>query len=221
MSNKPEPKFEKKECPYCKEMVSTYDKIWKGHIANHEKAGDASNTVLMPEKTSEVRYEPKGKELQVLVERAQKAQERFIQAPEAFVDGQLSDHRLSLAAIYVGKDKVFGEPNLRPPTDGSKPWIQKPTEHIYFGERGARSNDVNRGYMPVLNEHGEHVNDQGDWMYTKPYAQYEMEQQAHGKESTHRVQAMTAGMKEMKQDKEIGTFADETITTEKGNINHG
>ena len=211
--------YEKKECPYCGKLVSTYPMTWKGHMKQHGEEVEKSQTAEA--KTTKPATKARNEDLQVLIERAEAVQEKFIEAPEAFVDSQLSSHREALIEIYIGKEAAFGIPNPNPPLDGSRPWIKKPTVHPYFGRKEDRQRDVNRGYMPVLDEHGEHVNDQGDWLYAIPYAQFEKTQSAYGKHSRQLMNQSTEKMKEMKNDKDIRDNVSEEITTEKGNIYNG
>ncbi len=78
------------------------------------------------------------------------AQNRFTEAPQLFVSENSSDEFMEYRKIYLPESIPISDPRtgqvLRPPQ-----------AHEYFGDPAEANTDVHRGYVPIINEHGEQV----------------------------------------------------------------
>jgi len=115
--------------------------------------------------------------LKARLERAQRVQERFLKAPEAFVASDTSDEFMEARRVYL--------PESLPDFDVATGHVtRKPRVHEYFCEKGEVDVYVDRGYSPVLNERGDHhVLPNGMAMMSCPQELFERREQRARAES--------------------------------------
>ena len=156
-------------------------------------------------------------ERQRLIERAKSAQKRALDERAKSPDG------LSVGMSVEGNRRQYLINRYVPEAAGSNP-----TMSVYFdypGDRDSRlRQNVDKGYEPVLDEHGEYVIDGGDIMFRRPVEFY----RSHLARATtlskkrmaeYGVQTDADGEKvEPKLDKTFGGYTDEQSDVSKGTL---
>ena len=130
----------------------------------------------------------------MLYEMAIRAQERLKNAPDALIYDNAKDERRRLVEIYAPQA-------IDPPYD---PASGKPRQFAdftpYFGRHEERAKDCNNGYIPVFNEHREHVQDQGSYLYIIPSKQSLAKKKREAQESKERLKSPAANSAELRED---------------------
>ena len=189
--------YPKAHCPTCDMEVSTHHLSWNNHLKMHAKKGElgpVSPVVDKPVDVEKVQAEPllpnkivapsqigDPKE-RALYERALQTQARFLAAPDSFSSPDESDEHMELRKLYA-PDTI----DKRDPMTGAR--LHKAPFHPYIGDRRTRDQDVNRGYVPVFDEHGRHVTTPGgDYLYKIDVRLFDAKQKAYSDENARILQ---------------------------------
>jgi len=189
--------YPKKKCEICGEEISTHHLAWGNHQKKHKREPVKIADVSVGE--DEKKF-IKDKNLRKLYEKAELAQDRFREAPEAVIAEGHEDERQKLVRAYA--------PDCLEPNSEFVP---------AFGDAREMSQDVAKGLKPVIDKRGDLVNHRGDPLYRVLRKQREARLKASGAESAARLPKETEDMKALKQSH--GGLVEEEIKLEKGKIN--
>ena len=170
--------YQKAACPKCGKLISLHPLAW----GNHDKACTGGKTVPESPKQPAPATEQQpvvvneSKKINALDERVSKIsdpklrermrialdrQAQFEKAPELFVADTASDVFMKYRQRYL--------PESIPDIEvvGGKVRVKRPAlKHEYFGDPREVDSDVARGYVPIIDEHGQHVcTPDGMYMY--------------------------------------------------------
>ena len=138
---------ERKECPYCKEMVSAKP----GPYAIHIKRCSLTHPILSDVKNEDIKR---------TIEKALATQESMLNAPDVSAIDLNTDVNMSLRKRYA--------PETLDVHDSNGQLVNYSTHTAYFGDNKEQAVDISKGYVPKINEHGEYVvNMGGDILYTR------------------------------------------------------
>ena len=152
------PAYDKVPCKDCGEVVSMHPMAQKKH-KRECKVNPVSESNTVVETKSEPKMSAQAKEL---YEISKKARETRQKAPELFVAGVHSDERKELVKRYAKEcvDPLFN------------PLDNKPREfaewHAFFADPNKAHLHAHRGYEPVIDEHGDQVQHDGDLLFKIP-----------------------------------------------------
>lgn len=151
------------QCPLCGKTVNSR----AGALALHKRSCKAKsvpeNAPLVTSK-DKPKIEPKTKEIKETLERALAQQAEMLKAPEAFTATVSHDENWQLRVAYAPETipRYDKRGNELKATEGGH------THTAYIGDARTITKDIAKGYVPVLNEHGEYVTNQGgDILYTR------------------------------------------------------
>ena len=125
-------------------------------------------------------------------EKALKAQARRKAAPQIFLGDASGEAREALVRMYAPECvQPTPLPGLKRDEQPKSPF------HAYYGEKAKADITAEQGYIPVLNEHGEHVCEPGggDLLWKLPTAQHDAMLRKVGRESQERMKSAAAGAK--------------------------
>jgi len=228
MSNK---KCEMVACVHCQGQYKDHWRAKQAHADDgcegtaNEIAKAKSNTTSVPAvenrmenkggDIAQVKDEPKIKNEadRKLYELGKKSLETRKEAPELYVSGQHSDERWELIKRYAPECM---DPPYRPQDGKNRKFA---AWHPYWsdGSDVNKSLTAGRGYLPVFNEHDEHVTHKGDKLWKIPTKMYLDSKYAASVQSASRVRKEEdEEMKELREkSKKDGVLFDAERTTEK------
>jgi len=187
MSDKKLPNTEdKKPCDVCGEMISSHHLAIANHMKKHQKVVVGSES----KKQEDLNQEEDRK----ILERALAAQESFRKAPGVFLSVDTTDNNAELINIYAQEavDRY----------DNTGKMIKKASRHPFFSDRKELVKWANRGYVPVLGDNGEFVqNEGGDVLTTCDRALFEAREKKPQNESSSMVKSLH---KDLSKDKVCG-----------------
>jgi len=206
MSEEPTVVPAERECPYCHKMVNGESKRFSMHKYHCKKKLEKPSGEKPPEqspaKSEKPEYQPKTADIKAIVDRALAYQKEMLKAPEAFTATMSSDENMQLRKAYAPETlpRYDKKGNLLSAANGGH------THTAYIGDAKMLHQDIAKGYVPKLNEHGEYVvNQGGDILYTRPREITERIITANQMESRMRVREVT------KQATEKSTVKDKDI----------
>ena len=150
--------FGKKECPHCKGMVSAKPGPYQVHL-NRCQASVKTETQLEEQSFKSDLSNVTDKDILKTLVEAQKIQASMLKAPEAITADMTEDVNYKLRKRYAPETIERFDDKGRP----------LHTHTAYFGDANEQRMDIARGYVPVINEGGTFVvNQGGDILYTRP-----------------------------------------------------
>ena len=182
-------KYPKEPCPICGDDVTMCPGPRAMHMKRHT---EEQEKVAEPEMADVAVDLDKIKDpiVRARFEKALKAQARRKASPELFLGDATSEAREAVVRMYapdcIAPARLPNVPRDKQP---------KAAFHAYYGEKEKADISAEQGYIPVLNEHGEHARepDGGDLLWKLPTAQHEAMLKKVGDESRQRMNSVPAG----------------------------
>lgn len=214
--------YEKTPCEVCGKLVSTYHMARKRHMKTHEpkevqsvskpRQAAVSAPQLSPATVEEINETVKSIPDEKTRERMRTAlmrQKVFEEAPQLFASESGSDEFMEYRRAYLPESI----PEYDPATGKV---VRPPTKHEYFGDKSTIDQDVQRGYVPVLNAQGEHIaTPSGMYMYWMPQKLHESRKAHASRESNALLQTPAKNMQPQGNDRSFdGTDAGDVIVEE-------
>lgn len=192
-------KHPSKPCPLCGKMISTKPGSMRIHIAGHKKREAL-------EKKKAIEGVVITEETKTRMKRALEAQKLFQESPHILISADMSDKIKAILKLYCPEAlpvETFDPANPR----------QKPKKHAYIGRKDEANIDCSRGYMPVLDDKGRHVEMEDNMLlYWIPQEIYEARQIAAGEKSEQFRRSSQAwaegGVREEVRETKVGKMED-------------
>jgi len=180
------PEYEKVPCEFCGIEVSMHHAAQAKHKRECKMSPEVENKIeVTPVVAKKDEIEATTAEGSELYKIAMQAQEKRKQAPELFVAGVHSDERKELVARYAPEcvNPVYN-PQSRLPRQFAE-------FHAFFCLEAKASLWAHKGYIPVFDENGLHVQHEGDVLFKIPREMWLQKELAESNESKIRREAQT------------------------------
>lgn len=160
--------IEKKPCPICGRLISTHKPSWAKHQQMHDRENEKEQDAMtsqtpanadesipvtpVKDMNDRIIKELEGTKDPVLLARLKRAlnvQKRFREAPQLWASETMADALTEHRRVYLPNS--FGKHD---PVTGKV--LEKPEVHAFYGDAREVDADINRGYIPVI-ENGRHA----------------------------------------------------------------